>query len=114
MKTETLTKTDNDRIFVERDEPLSTALIQEKLSVLEAALQTEDDDAIRVAMKQVVPTYHSPEEVNGKAIAEAKFIEDTATGAAVPVAGVNGVSIVWKTYCGKIGSDSSGKKKYQF
>ena len=87
MKTETLTKTDNDRIFVERDEPLSTALIQEKLDVLDAALQTEDDDAIRVAMKQVVPTYHSPEEVNGKAIAEARFIEDTATGAAVPVAG---------------------------
>ena len=87
MKTETLTKTDNDRIFVERDEPLSTALIQEKLDVLETALKTEDDDAIRVAMKQVVPTYHSPEEVNGKAIAEAKLIEDTATGAAVPVAG---------------------------
>ncbi len=87
MKTETLTKTDNDRIFVERDEPLSTALIQEKLDVLDAALKTEDDDAIRVAMKQVVPTYHSPEEVNGKAIAEAKFIEDPATGAAVPVAG---------------------------
>ena len=87
MKTETLTKTDNDRIFVERDEPLSTETIEKKLEVLQTALQTEDDDAIRVAMKQVVPTYHSPEEVNGKAIAEAKFIEDTATGAAVPVAG---------------------------
>ena len=87
MKTETLTKTDNDRIFVERDEPLSTETIEKKLEVLQTALQTEDDDAIRVAMKQVVPTYHSPEEVNGKAIAEAKVIEDTATGAAVPVAG---------------------------
>ena len=72
---------------MERDEPLSQTEIEKKLEVLQTVLQTEDDDAIRVAMKQVVPTYHSPEEVNGKAIAEAKFIEDTATGAAVPVAG---------------------------
>ena len=55
MKTETLTKTDNNRIFVERDEPLSQTEIEKKLEVLQTVLQTEDDDAIRVAMKQVYP-----------------------------------------------------------
>ena len=41
MKTETLTKTDNDMIFVERDEPLSQSEIEKKLEVLQTALQTE-------------------------------------------------------------------------
>ena len=35
IKTETLTKTDNDMIFVERDDPLSTETIEKKLEVLQ-------------------------------------------------------------------------------
>lgn len=68
IKTEDLDKTDNELIFVERDKPLGTEEIEEKLEVLREALKTEDDDVIRAALKKVVPTYHSPEEVNADAL----------------------------------------------
>ena len=55
-------------IFVERDKPLSRKAIDEKLAVLQRALDTEDDEIIRNALKQVVPTYHSPIEVNERAV----------------------------------------------
>lgn len=67
IKTEELDKTDSDMIFVERDKPLACEVIEEKLNVLRQALETEDDDAIRLALKAVVPTYHSPKHVNAKA-----------------------------------------------
>lgn len=84
IKTETLSKTDNNMIFVERDEPLPRFAIEEKLDELRATLATEDDDQIRKTLKQVVPTFHSPEEVNGRATQ--RLIEDTTTGRAVPAA----------------------------
>ena len=68
IKTEDLDKTDNELIFVERDKPLGTEEIEEKLEVLRDALKAEDDDVIRDALKKVVPTYHSPEEVNADAV----------------------------------------------
>ena len=87
IKTEHLAKTDNDMIFVERDEPLTPEEIEGKLTVLKQALSTEDDEVIRTALKQVVPTYHSPEEVNDKAFSEDRIADDSVTGAVVPVAG---------------------------
>ena len=87
IKTETLSKTDNNMIFVEKDEPLSREEIEAKLELLERALETEDDSVIRDALKSTVPTYRSPEEVNTSAAAKTKFIEDPATGRAVPAAG---------------------------
>ena len=76
IKTEELDKTGNDMIFVERDEPPTHKEIEEKLAVLKAALATEDDDVIRRAMKQVVPTYHSPKHVNEAAIASGRYAEE--------------------------------------
>lgn len=76
IKTEELDKTGNDMIFVERDEPPTHKEIEEKLVVLKAALATEDDDVIRRAMKQVVPTYHSPKHVNEAAIASGRYAEE--------------------------------------
>jgi len=64
IKTEELDKTENSMIFVERDEPLSREEIDEKLEVLKAAADTYDNAACKKALKQVVPTYHSPKEVN--------------------------------------------------
>ena len=64
IKKEDLDKTENSLIFVERDKPLCKAEIDEKLDILRAACRTGDDDAVREALKQVVPTYKSPEEVN--------------------------------------------------
>ena len=68
IKTEELDKTENRMIFVERDKPLGREEIEAKLSVLRKALETENNDAVRAALKRVVPTYHSPEAVNSEAI----------------------------------------------
>ena len=67
VKTEELDKTDNSLIFIEKDTPLSKAEIDEKLAILQDAVASNDDDEARCALKRVVPTYHSPEEVNAKA-----------------------------------------------
>lgn len=67
IKTEELTKTENSLIYIERDTPYSEAEIKEKLSVLRTACLTNDDDIVRDALKKVVPTYRSPEEVNSAA-----------------------------------------------
>lgn len=68
IKTEELNKTENSMIFVERDKPLSRGEIDEKLEILRRAVAVESDEAVREAMKQVVPTYHAPEEVNRNAV----------------------------------------------
>ena len=67
IKNEEMDRTENNLIFVERDKPLSAREIEEKLEVLRGVLKTESNRAVREALKQVVPTYRSPEEVNGKA-----------------------------------------------
>ncbi len=67
VKTEELDKTENNMIFIERDQPLEPSVIAEKLEILKAACATDDDDAVRAALKLAVPTYRSPEEVNSDA-----------------------------------------------
>ena len=68
IKTEQLTKTDNNMIFIEHDTPLSRAEVEAKLNLLNEALQNAETkiaaSSITEAMKCVVPTFHSPEEVN--------------------------------------------------
>lgn len=71
MKTETLTKTDNSMIFVEKDQPLTREDIEQKLIILKRAVESVENNkqytAVKDAMKRVVDTYHDPEEVNKKA-----------------------------------------------
>ena len=67
MESETRSKTENSMIYIERDEPLSRAAVEDKLNVLSTALKTEDDDRIREAIKGIVPTFHAPEEINESA-----------------------------------------------
>jgi len=67
VRTEELDKTDNSLIFVERDTPLSEEEIATKLSILRRACETEDDDVVRNALREVVPTFKKPEEVNKRA-----------------------------------------------
>lgn len=67
VKSETLRKTDNDLIFIEKDEPISMEDLQERLDILRAAIRSNDDETVRAAMRRVVPTYKTPEEVNCKA-----------------------------------------------
>ena len=64
MNSQTLTKTDNDLIFIEKDTPLSKEEIDEKLEVLRNAIESEDDNDAREALRNVVPTFRRPEEIN--------------------------------------------------
>ena len=64
IKSDTLTKTSNDLIFIEKDTPLSKEEINEKLQVLKKAIENEDDNDAREALRSVVPTFRRPEEIN--------------------------------------------------
>ena len=59
-----LEKTDNDLIYVEREEPVSMEELERKLSVLREATSELDDDGVREALRKVVPTFVRPEDVN--------------------------------------------------
>ena len=65
IKSEELDKTENSLIFIERDTPLSLEEIRGKLEVLSEAIRI-DDNAVREALKRVVPTFRSPNEINDK------------------------------------------------
>ena len=71
IKTENLSKTKNNLIFVEKDSPLTREEVDEKLSflrdVIEKTESHSDSPEIFEAMKRVVPTYYSPEEINRNA-----------------------------------------------
>ena len=71
IKTEKLRKTDNDMIFIEEDKPYTRAEVDEKLEILKAAVADAEGEiaaaSITAAMKSVVPTFYSPEEINEKA-----------------------------------------------
>ena len=67
IRTEEMDKTENDLIFIERDKPLTEEEIREKLDILKEALKTGHNTAVKEALMKVIPTYHTPEEVNGKA-----------------------------------------------
>lgn len=64
VQTEELDKTDNSLIFVERDTPLGADEVNARLDILAKACQTEDDAQVRQALRQAVPTYRRPEDVN--------------------------------------------------
>ena len=64
INSQTLTKTDNDLIFIEKDTPLSKEEIDEKLEALRNAIESEDDNDAREALRSVVPTFRRPEEIN--------------------------------------------------
>ena len=57
LMTDHLEKTENELIFIEREEPPTREEIQAKLQCLQEACDTNDDDAVRDALKKVVPTY---------------------------------------------------------
>ncbi len=72
VKSEDLDMTENEMIFIERDKLLETGEVEEKLKVLREAIATDDDAAVKAAMKAVVPTFRDPEEVNVTAEEEMK------------------------------------------
>ena len=68
IKTESLTKTENDMIFIEQDTPYTRDEIEAKLTLLRDAVRENErnvfSEKITEAMKIAVPTFHSPDEVN--------------------------------------------------
>ena len=82
IKTESLTKTENDMIFIEQDTPYTREEIEDKLRVLIDAVRASEkeiySESITDAMKSVIPTFHSPEEVNETAL-ESEEMKKAAT-----------------------------------
>ena len=66
IKTEKLTETENEKIFIEEDEPLSKEEIENRLSILSNACKSGDDEKARAALHKVVPSFVRPEDINGK------------------------------------------------
>lgn len=64
VKTEELDKTDNSLIFIERDTALNKEEIYRKIDVLRNDCDTGDDLIAKEALRSVVPTFKTPEEVN--------------------------------------------------
>ncbi len=77
MKTETLDKTDNNMIFIERDAPLTRDEVDRRLAVLSQAVEKSCDklgsSAVKAAVAEVVPTFHDPAEVNSTAASSAEM-----------------------------------------
>ena len=73
IRCEILDKTENDLIFIEHDTPLSREEVDAKLALLQKAVEESqhksESQAIKLAMKQAVPTYREPEEINVNASA---------------------------------------------
>lgn len=67
VKTEELDKTDNSLIFIERDTPLDASEIDRRMTILLNACVTENDNLVRDALREVVPTFVNPEDVNKRA-----------------------------------------------
>ncbi len=65
MQNETLDKTENDLIFIERDTPYTREQVEEKLSILKDSL--DGRLTVKEAVAATVPTYRDPETVNKNA-----------------------------------------------
>ncbi len=68
IKTEDLTKTSNNMIFIENDAPLSREDIDERISALSQVVKDTKNDiaspAVKNAIKAAVPTFVDPDEIN--------------------------------------------------
>lgn len=67
VRTDELDTTENDLIFVEKEKPISYDEVEQKLSVLKNAVNSKNNDLAREALRCVIPTFKSPEEVNKNA-----------------------------------------------
>ena len=65
VKDENLTKTENEKIFIEKDEPVSIEELNEKLFILQRAMSLRSNTITKAALKEVVPTYINGDGVSG-------------------------------------------------
>jgi len=68
MKSETLSQTENQLIFIEKDTPYTRDAIENKLTILQKAIRAAEGELaspkVKRALKAVVPTYRDPDEIN--------------------------------------------------
>ena len=64
MKSEHLSATKNQKIFIEQQEPIDRQTLERYLEQLQQALDTRDGQHLVSVMRQIVPTFKTPEEVN--------------------------------------------------
>ena len=57
VKDERLTQTSNEKIFIEKDKPVSLEELNAKLDKLAKAVESEDDAVAKKTLKEVIPTY---------------------------------------------------------
>lgn len=70
IRTEELDKTENDMIFIERDAALSRAEVEAKIDYLRKASDVWDTGngrGVREVLKEIVPTFCDPRELNRNA-----------------------------------------------
>ncbi len=67
MSSETLTSTKYNKIFVEEQTPVTPEQMDDHLACLRQVLETESPEQIVAVMRQIVPTFRTPEEVNAAA-----------------------------------------------
>ena len=68
MKSETLIKTENSKIFIEQQQYIDPVEITEDLQYLDRAVSEDfDSEKLISILHGMVPTYHTPEEVNRQA-----------------------------------------------
>ena len=73
-RSENLTDTTNRKIFIERQkQPVTPEELQDKFARLETALATDSAEELVAVMHDIVPTFHTAEEVNAKAIADLDY-----------------------------------------
>ena len=71
MRSETLSKTSNEKIFIEQQQEISKDVIMRDLLRLDEAVTRDIPPQDLITMlREMVPTYTSPEEINGRATAE--------------------------------------------
>ncbi len=61
---EKLAATGNQKIFIDHEETIEQEIIIKKLQLLEDALETNSKEEIKAVLKEIVPTYRDPDEVN--------------------------------------------------
>lgn len=80
MSNGNLSKTDNNKIFIEHQSVISQKDIKKGINLLSATLNSQSDDLIYEAMHRLVPTYISPDTAN---VAIPVFDYAQATGAEI-------------------------------
>ena len=79
IKTEKLTKTQSELIFIEKDAPITRKQVEAKIRLLKDAVQASRDDLhmerVISALRTAVPTFRTPETVNRSADASKEMQE---------------------------------------